>query len=251
MRPALLLAVALAVPALAACTENAPADEAGNTGDTGTSASARALTVSSSDTDCDLSANEAPAGTLSFDVVNTGGQVTEFYLLGEDGLRIVGEVENIGPQLNRQLVVNAPAGKYVTACKPGMKGNGIRADFTVTEADDQSDEEVQVSADDQELVAQAQQNYAAYVQDQSDQLRREDPAVRRRLQVRRRRPGPRHLRRRARPLGADRDRGGVLRRPRPDDGRPRGRPRAGSGVDRLAPDREGPVAAARRGLHSR
>ena len=110
MRPALLLAVALAVPALAACTENAPADETGSTGDTGTSASARALTVSSSDTACDLSADEAPAGTLSFDVVNTGGQVTEFYLLGEDGLRIVGEVENIGPQLNRQLVVHAPAG---------------------------------------------------------------------------------------------------------------------------------------------
>ena len=104
---------------------------------------------------------------MSFDVVNTGGQVTEFYLLGEDGLRIVGEVENIGPQLNRQLVVNAPAGTYVTACKPGMKGNGIRADFTVTEPPTR---QVQVSADDQELIAQAQQNYGAYVQDQSDQL---------------------------------------------------------------------------------
>ena len=115
---------------------------------------------------CDLSATEAPAGTLTFDVTNTGSQVTEFYLLGEDGLRIVGEVENIGPALNRQLVVNAPAGKYVTACKPGMKGEGIRADFTVTK----SDEAVQVSTDDQQLVDQAQQNYAAYVQDQSDQL---------------------------------------------------------------------------------
>ena len=106
------------------------------------------MTVSSTDSACDLSATEAPAGTLTFDVVNTGSQVTEFYLLGEDGLRIVGEVENIGPALNRQLVVNAPAGKYVTACKPGMKGEGIRADFTVTE----SDEAVQVSADDQELI---------------------------------------------------------------------------------------------------
>jgi iron uptake system component EfeO len=36
-----------------------------------------------------------------------GTQVTEFYLLGEDGLRIVAEVENVGPQLSRQLVVNA------------------------------------------------------------------------------------------------------------------------------------------------
>ena len=162
MRPTLLLAVVLAVPALAACTENAPS---GGGGDDVAGAS-RALTVSSTDSACDLSATEAPAGTLSFDVTNAGTQVTEFYLLGEDGLRIVAEVENVGPQLSRQLVVNAPAGKYVTACKPGMTGEGIRADFTVTE----SDEEVTVSANDQELIDQAQSNYAAYVQDQSDQL---------------------------------------------------------------------------------
>ena len=124
------------------------------------------MTVSSTDSACDLSATEAPAGTLTFDVTNAGTQVTEFYLLGEDGLRIVAEVENIGPQLTRQLVVNAPAGSYLTACKPGMTGQGIRADFTVTE----SDEEVAVSADAQELIDQAQSNYAAYVQDQSDQL---------------------------------------------------------------------------------
>ena len=124
------------------------------------------MTVSSTDSACDLSATEAPAGTLTFDVTNAGTQVTEFYLLGEDGLRIVAEVENIGPQLSRQLVVNAPAGSYITACKPGMTGQGIRADFTVTE----SDEEVVVSADAQELIDQAQSNYAAYVQDQSDQL---------------------------------------------------------------------------------
>ena len=76
---------------------------------------------------------EAPAGTLTFDVTNTGSQVTEFYLLGEDGLRIVAEVENVGPNLSRELTVNAPAGTYLTACKPGMDGEGIRADFTVTD----------------------------------------------------------------------------------------------------------------------
>ena len=92
--------------------------------------------------------------------------MTEFYLLGEDGLRIVAEVENIGPNLNRELTVNAPAGSYVTACKPGMKGEGIRADFTVTE----SDADVGVDADDQALVDQATANYAAYVEDQSAQL---------------------------------------------------------------------------------
>ena len=160
LRPALLLALVLGLPALAACTENVPSGGGDDAG------SPRSVTVSSTDSACDLSTTEAPAGTLSFDVSNAGSQVTEFYLLGEDGLRIVGEVENIGPNLDRQLVVNAPAGTYVTACKPGMKGEGIRAAFTVTKSDDAQT----VSADDQELVTQAQDNYGAYVQDQSDQL---------------------------------------------------------------------------------
>jgi len=155
-------ALLLAVPFLAACTENSN----GGGGDDTDGGDARALTVESSDSECNVSAAEAPAGTLTFDVTNTGSQVTEFYLLGDDGLRIVAEVENVGPNLNREMTVNAPAGSYFTACKPGMKGDGIRADFTVTESDDAPT----VNADDQELVDQALANYAAYVQDQSDQL---------------------------------------------------------------------------------
>ena len=158
-----LAAVLLAAPFLAACTDNTDSSDGdGGSGDADT----RALSVESSDDACDLSAAEAPSGTLTFDVTNTGSQVTEFYLLGEDGLRIVAEVENIGPSLNRELTANVPAGTYVTACKPGMTGEGIRADFTVTE----SDEEPVVDADDQELVDQAVANYAAYVEDQSAQL---------------------------------------------------------------------------------
>jgi iron uptake system component EfeO len=158
--PLLIAGLVLAGPALVACgTESTDHDRGG--GD-----DARALTVESSDDACDLSAAEAPAGTLTFDVSNSGSTVTEFYLLGEDGLRIVAEVENIGPNLNRELTVNAPAGSYVTACKPGMKGEGIRADFTVTE----SDADVAIDADDQALVDQATANYAAYVEDQSAQL---------------------------------------------------------------------------------
>ncbi len=154
-------ALVVAVPFLAACTENA--DGPGGAADNG---NPRAMTVESSDSECHVSAASAPAGTLTFDVTNTGSQVTEFYLLGEDGLRIVSEVENIGPNLNREMTVNAPAGSYFTACKPGMKGEGIRADFTVTESDD----EPTTSADEQQLIDQAVANYAAYVQDQSDQL---------------------------------------------------------------------------------
>jgi len=155
-------ALVVAAPFLGACTENAdsPGTDAADGGNP------RALSVESTDSECKVSAVEAPAGTLTFDVTNTGSQVTEFYLLGEDGLRIVSEVENIGPNLNREMTVNTPAGAYFTACKPGMKGEGIRADFTVTE----SDEAPEVNADEQQLIDQAVANYAAYVQDQSDQL---------------------------------------------------------------------------------
>ena len=189
--------------ALAACGPRAPTGAAAG-GDGG---DARALTVESSDSDCNVSAAEAPAGTLTFDVTNTGSQVTEFYLLGEDGLRIVAEVENIGPNLNRELTVNAPAGSYFTACKPGMKGDGIRADFTVTESDDAPT----VNADDQELVDQALANYAAYVAGPVRPAAGQDPGVRRALQGRGRRGRSGALPAGPRALGADRDRGRVLR----------------------------------------
>lgn len=155
----LSLATLAAVGLLAsACTDNS----GGASGD----GDDRTLAVTSTDDGCDVSSTEAPSGTLTFKVQNAGSKVTEFYLLGEDGLRIVGEVENIGPGLTRNLVVTAPTGTYVTACKPGMKGTGIRADFQVED----SGKALAVSADDAALVKQATRNYAAYVQDQSAQL---------------------------------------------------------------------------------
>lgn len=157
--PTLVAVTLLTAAALSACTDNSD-------GGGGDSDNPRALAVTSTNDECEVSAGEAPAGTLTFDVTNSGDQVTEFYLLGEDGLRIVAEVENIGPGLNRELTVVAPEGSYQTACKPGMKGDGIRAAFNVTA----SDEEVKVSGDEKELIEQAQNNYRAYVQDQSNQL---------------------------------------------------------------------------------
>ena len=157
-RSTVAVALLAATPLLAACTENV--DPEAGAGDE------RTIDVVSTADGCELSSTEAPAGTLTFNVTNDGSQVTEFYLLASDGLRIVAEVENIGPQLSRQLVVAAPEGGYLTACKPGMKGDGIRADFTVTASDDAPT----IDADDQALVDAALRNYAAYVQDQSDQL---------------------------------------------------------------------------------
>ena len=98
------------------------------------SGGAGVLTVSSTADACDVSAAEVDSGTVTFAVTNEGDDVTEFYLLGEDGLRVVAEVENVGPGLSRDLVVQVRPGTYYTACKPGMVGDGIRAEFTVTDS---------------------------------------------------------------------------------------------------------------------
>ena len=90
------------------------------------------VTVQASDSGCALNASTAPAGVVTFDVTNTGSKVTEFYVYAE-GDRILGEVENIGPGLSRQLKVEVtePA-TLTTACKPGMVGDGIRNAFAIT-----------------------------------------------------------------------------------------------------------------------
>jgi iron uptake system component EfeO len=125
-----------------------------------------AVQVASTAQECKLSTDTAQGGTLKFQVKNEGSEVTEFYLLAEDGLRIIGEVENIGPGLSRDLVVMAPEGKYVAACKPGMAGDGVRAAFTVT----RPPEGTMVSADRAALQRTAATQYAAYVKEQSEQL---------------------------------------------------------------------------------
>jgi iron uptake system component EfeO len=148
--------VAVVALLLAGCTRNAPADVT----------SPRSLTVTATDSACTVSAATAPAGTLTFAVTNKGGSVTEFYVLGSDGLRIVAEVENIGPGITRDLVISAAPGSYFTACKPGMTGNGIRAAFTVAD----SGQSVGPNGADADLVAAANAQYASYVRDQVDQL---------------------------------------------------------------------------------
>ncbi|MFF3062990.1 iron uptake system protein EfeO [Oerskovia sp. NPDC057915] len=157
-----LLAAALLVPVLAACTPNDPAPA----GASGSAAGSAKLTVDSSADACTLSAAEAPSGNIVFTVTNTGDDVTEFYLLAEDGLRIVSEVENIGPGISRDLVLTAKPGQYVTACKPGMIGDGIRSDFTVTD----SGKDVEPTGAVADQVALASTNYVAYVKDQTEQL---------------------------------------------------------------------------------
>lgn len=90
------------------------------------------IAVASSDSACALDTATAHAGTVTFSIRNDGTDVTEFYLYADDGTTVIAEVENIGPALTRDAVAQLGAGRYIAACKPGMQGDGIRVDFTVT-----------------------------------------------------------------------------------------------------------------------
>src|SRR6478609_4248341 len=136
-RPALRPAVRVVVPAalsiaaalaLTGCADK-PTATAGSTAAGGAGGP---ITVNATDTACELSATTAKAGTMTFQVTNSGSKVNEFYLYAE-GDRIVSEVENITPGLSRELKVEiTEPGTFTTSCKPGMVGDGIRGTFTVT-----------------------------------------------------------------------------------------------------------------------
>jgi iron uptake system component EfeO len=129
--------------------------------------SSNVIAVSATDNECVVTTPTAASGTVTFQVTNGGSESTEFYILAEDGLRIVGEVENIGPGLKRDLVIEVTPGTYYTVCKPGMVGTGIgNAVFTVTD----SGKRPNYSEDVEKLVQQAVSNYLAYVRNQTDAL---------------------------------------------------------------------------------
>jgi iron uptake system component EfeO len=153
LNPTSRVAVAVLLPlALVACGKSTPQSPTGS------------IAVEARDDACTVARSSADAGTLTFEVTNRGSRVTEFYLYAE-GDRIMGEVENIAPGVTRRLITEvADGGKYQTACKPGMQGNGIRADFTVNgKAAKQSDTDAKL--------AEATKSYQRYVNSQADALR--------------------------------------------------------------------------------
>jgi len=124
-----------------------------------------AITVEATDTECKVSRTQAPAGAVEFTVTNKGSKVNEFYIYGEGG-RVMGEVENITPGLSRSFTVElTEPGTYQTACKPGMKGDGIRADFTVTGSGTATG-----AASSDEKLAAAVTAYEKYVAHEADEL---------------------------------------------------------------------------------
>jgi iron uptake system component EfeO len=149
---------------LAGCADDEPASgDDGTSGTSGTGGTdSAAVAVSASDDECKLSRSEVKAGTNTFAVTNQGSKVTEFYVYAE-GDRVMGEVENIGPGLKRDLIVELTAGRYQTACKPGMAGNGIRGDLTVTG-------EATAQVDTDTALKQATESYQRYVRSQATAL---------------------------------------------------------------------------------
>ncbi|MCW2748556.1 MAG: peptidase, partial [Nocardioidaceae bacterium] len=121
-----------------------------------------AVTVGASDDGCKVSVKKLEAGPTTFKVTNTGSKVTEFYIYAE-GDRIMGEIENVGPGLSRDLIVDLTKGTYEGACKPGMVGDGIRQTIAVT------GEAAKKLSDSEELTAAAA-SYERYVNSQTGAL---------------------------------------------------------------------------------
>ncbi|HET9631250.1 MAG TPA: iron uptake system protein EfeO [Terrabacter sp.] len=165
LRPAARAAAPLAATIIAALALTGCADKptagAGSTAGS-TAAAGGPITVQAGDTACTLSATTAKAGTVTFQVTNTGTKVNEFYLYAE-GDRIVSEVENITPGLSRELKVEiTEPGTFTTSCKPGMVGDGIRGTFTVTGTAAKGSTDTKV--------AKAIADYKAFVASEADEL---------------------------------------------------------------------------------
>ena len=147
--PALLAAVALTLP-LAGCVENSSGD---------------ALDVQANEDSCKVATDSVESGTSTFSITNAGERVTEFYVLAEDGLRVIAERENIAPGSTADLTVQLEPGSYYTACKPGLRGANVgQSEFTVT------GEPIQYSESDEKRFNEARDNYVAFVQNEVAEL---------------------------------------------------------------------------------
>ncbi|WP_073951855.1 iron uptake system protein EfeO [Streptomyces kebangsaanensis] len=142
------VATAAALTSVTACTQKSRADS----GD-------QVIGVTATDDSCEVSKKEFPAGHIELAVENKGSKVTEVYLLFPDD-RIVAERENIGPGIKQKVVAEVKAGDYVIACKPGMKGKGIRQDVKATGGS---------VAQRNPKLDQAVAAYRQYVQEQADE----------------------------------------------------------------------------------
>ncbi|MEY4458109.1 MAG: lipoprotein [Actinomycetota bacterium] len=90
------------------------------------------ISVTQTETRCELSATEIPAGITTFVIENVGDGVAEFYILRTTDSGIVTEVENISSGLTRELTVELAAGEYEYSCEQMDGGTPVRGPLTVT-----------------------------------------------------------------------------------------------------------------------
>lgn len=141
------VATAAALTAVTACTAKSDAED----GD--------AIQVTAADSTCDTSVKSVPAGHVTLKIENKGAKATEVEIVFPDD-RIVSEKENIGPGTKYTLTAEVKAGAYEIACRPGMKGHGVRQKLTVTGG---------AAARRDPKLDQAVADYRAYAQDQADE----------------------------------------------------------------------------------
>ena len=147
--PVILASLALALP-LAGCVENSSGD---------------GIDVQAKEDTCTVATNSVESGTRTFSITNEGERVTEFYVLADDGLRVIAERENITPGSTADLTVQLEPGTYYTACKPGLRGPNVgQAEFTVT------GEPIQYSESDEQRFNEARDNYVAFVKNEVAEL---------------------------------------------------------------------------------
>jgi high-affinity iron transporter len=103
----------------------------GLTGCTSKATNGQRVEVAASDSSCGVSTAAFAAGPTTFAITNTGNDVTEVYVYGEDD-RVMGEVENVGAGTSRSFTIELGGGSYEVACKPGQTGDGIRTSIVVT-----------------------------------------------------------------------------------------------------------------------
>ncbi|MEV5142857.1 iron uptake system protein EfeO [Streptomyces sp. NPDC052727] len=141
-------ATAAALTALSACTAKSDAKD----GD--------AIQVTAADSKCETSSTSVPAGQVTLKIENKGSKATEVEILFPDD-RIVSEKENIGPGTKYTLTAEVKAGSYEIACRPGMKGHGVRQKLTVTGGGSTAKRDPKLDT--------AVADYRQYAQDQADE----------------------------------------------------------------------------------
>ncbi|KNB52862.1 iron uptake system protein EfeO [Streptomyces caatingaensis] len=145
-----VVAAAAALATVSGCAEKSDAKDSD------------AIRVTASDDSCEVSKTSFPAGHVKIDIENKGSKVTEVYVYAADD-RIVTERENIGPGTKAEITATVKKpGSYEIACKPGMKGDGIRQKITVTGGDG-TEKKSDPALD------KAVAEYRTYVQQQADE----------------------------------------------------------------------------------